>query len=109
MASILKRSVIEIAPPGLVFLTKRQAIMGAIPDTAPAVQADIHCHILVLVDRIHRTGGNAFAAAYAELFPDDDAAPLALGKGTGRTGSSTGGWITGQAGDGDKPGRQSSG
>ena len=71
--------------------------MGAERNAAAAVNADERLTCGVKINRVNRTGLRACAAAGAELFFNNNAAPFSLGIRAGGAGGGTGGRIAGKA------------
>lgn len=82
--------------------------MGTEFNTATTMQTHIDIALLILTDRIHRAGTDAFSASDALLFADDDTTTLTLRKSPGWAGSDTGCRITAQTDKGRKTGGQTS-
>jgi hypothetical protein len=73
------------------------------------MQAHIDLSLLILADRINRTGGDALPAPDTMLLADHHTTSLPLAEGAGWTGGDARGRITAKTDEGDKTGRQSAG
>lgn len=78
-------------------------------NTAATVQADIDRSVLILINRINRTGSDTFPTPDALLFADNDAASLPLTESSCRAGSNTGCRIAAEADECHKTGGESAG
>lgn len=78
-------------------------------DASAAMQAYIDLTLLILTDRINRTGGDAFPAPDAMFLTNHHTAPLPLAEGAGGTGGDAWSRITAKTDEGDKTGRQPAG
>lgn len=90
-------------------IIKLQTIVRTKIDTTAAMQADINLSMVILANRINRTGGDTFPTPDAMLFSDHNTTSRTLAEGTGWAGGNTGSRVTAQTDEGYKAGRQTAG